>query len=72
MIGVSAIANFVVSAYLYRQARATESPALEGDAAHLRTDAVTSLGVLVGLVLLEVTGVEWIDAVAALVSRWRS
>ena len=36
-----------------RQARAsTDSPALEGDAAHLRTDALTSVGVLVGLVLV--------------------
>ena len=32
------------------------SDALAGDAAHLRTDAWTSLGVLVGLVLVKVTG----------------
>ena len=67
MIGFSVVANLVVSAYLYRQARATESPALEGDAAHLRTDAMTSAGVLVGLVLVEVTGLEWIDPMTALV-----
>jgi len=67
VIGFSVVANLVVSAYLYRQARATESPALEGDAAHLRTDAMTSAGVLVGLVLVEVTGLEWIDPMTALV-----
>jgi len=66
VIGFSAAANFVVSAYLYRQARATDSPALEGDAAHLRTDAFTSLGVLAGLVLVEVTGVQQLDPVVAL------
>ena len=38
-----------------RRARALESPALEGDAAHLRTDALTSVGVLVGLLLVEIT-----------------
>ena len=38
--------NLVVSTYLYRQARAHDSPALEGDAAHLRADAATSLAVL--------------------------
>ena len=39
--------------WLYRRAReTTSSPALEGDAAHLRTDAYTSLGVLVGLALV--------------------
>jgi cation diffusion facilitator family transporter len=66
VIGFSVVANLVVSSYLYRQARATESPALEGDAAHLRTDAMTSAGVLVGLVLVEVTGLEWVDPLTAL------
>jgi cation diffusion facilitator family transporter len=67
VIGFSMVANVAVSAYLYRQARVTDSPALEADAAHLRTDAVTSAGVLVALVLVELTGVEELDAIAALV-----
>jgi cation diffusion facilitator family transporter len=67
VIGVSAGVNFAISGYLYRQAKLTDSPALEGDAAHLRTDAFTSLGVLVALALVAITGVEEIDAVAALV-----
>src|SRR5207248_11372710 len=45
VVAVSAVANMAVSTYLYRQARMSDSPALEGDAAHLRTDALTSLGV---------------------------
>ena len=67
VIGFSMVANFVVSGYLYRQARLTDSPALEGDAAHLRTDAFTSGGVLVALVLVEITGVEELDAITALI-----
>jgi cation diffusion facilitator family transporter len=67
VIGFSAVANFGVSGWLGRQARIHDSPALEGDAAHLRTDAYTSLGVLVGLVLVEVTGEVAFDAIAALV-----
>jgi cation diffusion facilitator family transporter len=66
VMAFSAVANVAVSTYLYRQARATDSPALEGDAAHLRTDAMTSIGVLVGLVLVEVTGVEQLDPATAL------
>jgi cation diffusion facilitator family transporter len=66
VIGFSALANLGVSTYLYRQARSTDSPALEGDAAHLRTDAFTSLGVLVGLVLVELTGANWLDPAVAL------
>ena len=67
VIGFSMVANVFVSAYLYRQARATDSPALEADGAHLRTDALTSAGVLVGLVLVAVTDIEWLDPLAALV-----
>jgi cation diffusion facilitator family transporter len=66
VIGFSAVANVAVSTYLYRRARELESPALEGDAAHLRADALTSLGVLAGLVLVEVTGEPAFDAIAAL------
>jgi cation diffusion facilitator family transporter len=67
VIGFSAVANLVVSAYLQRRARQTDSPALEGDAAHLRTDAYTSMGVLVALLLVELTGARWIDPATALV-----
>jgi cation diffusion facilitator family transporter len=67
VIAFSGVANLGVSAYLYHQARVTDSPALEGDAAHLRTDALTSLGVLVALVLVELTGAEELDPITALV-----
>jgi cation diffusion facilitator family transporter len=67
VIAFSMVANVAVSTYLYRQADATDSPALAGDAAHLRTDALTSAGVLVGLVLVEATGIDFLDPVTALV-----
>jgi cation diffusion facilitator family transporter len=67
VVALSAVANMGVSAHLYKQARVTGSPALEGDAAHLRTDAFTSAGVLVGLVLVKVTGADRFDPITALV-----
>jgi len=67
VMGFSVIANLLVSTVLYRQAGAHESPALEGDAAHLRTDALTSAGVLGGLLLVEITGVAAFDSITALV-----
>lgn len=67
VIGFSIVANVVVSAVVARRARQTDSPALEGDAAHLRTDAATSTAVLVGLVLVQATGADWLDPVIALV-----
>lgn len=67
VIALSAGVNLVVSAVVARGGRRTGSPALEGDAAHLRTDAVSSIGVLVALILVQITGLQWIDPVAALV-----
>jgi cation diffusion facilitator family transporter len=65
-IGVSVVVNAAVSTYLYRRAKQTHSPALEGDAAHLRTDAVTSVAVLVGLALVAITDVRALDPIVAL------
>ena len=66
VMGFSVLANLGVSAALMRRARIDESPALEGDAAHLRTDALTSLGVLVGLALVKITGATSFDSITAL------
>jgi cation diffusion facilitator family transporter len=62
----AAAANVVVSSYLGRVARATESAALAADAAHLRTDVVVSLGVLGSLGLVSATGAEWVDPAVGL------
>jgi cation diffusion facilitator family transporter len=67
VIAFSALANAVVSVYVGRRARQTDSPALEGDAAHLSSDAATSVAVLVGLVVVQLTGMTWIDPAVALV-----
>jgi len=67
VVAFATVVNLVVSAWLYGQARLTQSAALEADAAHLRTDAYTSLGVLVGLAFVQWTGADWLDPVLALV-----
>jgi cation diffusion facilitator family transporter len=67
VVAFATAANLVISTWLYAQARASQSSALEADAAHLRTDAFTSLGVLVGLGVAKVTGAHWLDPVVALV-----
>jgi cation diffusion facilitator family transporter len=66
VIAVSALANTCIALFLARRARQLRSPALEGDAAHLATDAATSVGVIAGLALVEITGEPAFDAIAAL------
>jgi cation diffusion facilitator family transporter len=67
VVSFSIIVNVLVSGVIGRMAKTTESAALAGDAAHLRTDALTSAGVLAGLILVKITGADWIDPVVALI-----
>src|SRR5918996_6092680 len=67
VLAFSTVVNVGVSTWLFRRAGETQSAALEGDAAHLRTDAYTSAGVLIGLALVQFTGAEWLDPAVALV-----
>jgi cation diffusion facilitator family transporter len=51
--------------FLFRQGRRLRSPALMADARHLGTDVVTSAGILIGLVLVLLTGTLWLDSAIA-------
>lgn len=64
---LSVIVNFFVSRQLFKVARITESHALEADALHLQADIWTSLGVLIGLVLIKFTGLAWLDPAIAII-----
>lgn len=66
VVAAAAVVNIVVSARLRRVAAETGSMALAADGAHLRTDAVVSVGVLVALGLSGLTGASWIDPVVGL------
>ncbi len=78
VMAASALINFIVSGRLFAVARRTGSVAVEADAHHLRTDVWTSLGVLVGIGLIRLTGVYILDPLAALavaglilITAWR-
>ena len=68
-LGVSLFAtalNGVLSWYLSRTAKETDSLALEGDAKHLLSDVVSSFGVAAGLYVASVTGWDVLDPILAL------
>ncbi len=64
---ISALVNFFVSRYLYRVAKQTDSDALYADALHLSTDVYTSIGILIGLILIWFTGILQFDQISAIV-----
>ena len=63
---VAAAINFGVARVLLREARRVDSIVLEADGHHLMTDVWTSLGVVVGLLLVWWTRIPWLDPVLAL------
>ncbi|MDO5845477.1 MAG: cation diffusion facilitator family transporter, partial [Methanocorpusculum sp.] len=67
VMGISAMMNFFVSQRLMKVAKKTDSIALESDAWHLRTDVLTSAGVLAGLVLIQITHLTFLDSIIAII-----
>ena len=63
---LAAIANAACAAVMLKAARAHRSITLEADARHLLTDVWTTAGVLIGVVLVELTGWLRLDAMIAL------
>ncbi|MCX9082703.1 MAG: cation diffusion facilitator family transporter [Candidatus Methanoperedens sp.] len=67
VMGISAIVNFYVSARIMKVAKKAESIALEADAYHLTTDVYTSIGVFIGLILIQITKNPIFDPLLAII-----
>ena len=66
--GAASVLNGAWSWWLLRQGRVLRSPALLADGRHLLADAVTGVGIVLGLGLVAATGIYWLDpALAAVV-----
>ena len=64
---ISSVFNGVLAWVMLRASRVHRSVALEGDARHLFTDVWTSVGVVLGIGLVAITGWLWLDPVVSLV-----
>jgi cation diffusion facilitator family transporter len=62
---VATIINVVWAFILIRHGRKVRSPALEADGRHLLTDVVSTVGVLIGLALVYLTGWAVLDSILA-------
>lgn len=63
--GIATVINAFWSWMLIREGRHMRSPAIVADGRHLLTDVLTSVGVIIGLLLVPVTGWVWLDSVLA-------
>lgn len=62
IIAVTGAVNLVVGLYLVRTGKANKSLTLEADGKHLLTDAVSSVGLVLGVLIIQVTQILWLDS----------
>ena len=68
LLGGTAIINLILGFGLIKVGRQTSSITLSADGKHILTDVYTSVGVVLGLIIVRITGLLWIDgAIACLV-----
>ncbi len=60
------VINILISRYLSKVARYTDSLALAADARHLFSDVLSSVAVLIGLIIVRLTGLNILDPIFAL------
>ncbi len=64
----SSVLNAIWAALLLRRGRTLRSPTLVADGKHLMSDVVTSAAVLIGVALVLVTGIGWLDPAMAVLA----
>ncbi len=67
LVAATALVNLVVGIYCVRVGRKNDSLALVSSGRHLQSDTFSTIGIIAGLVLLLVTGLNWIDSAVAII-----
>lgn len=67
LVAITAVVNFIVGYIAVQKGRKNHSLALIASGKHLQTDTYSTIGIILGLVILYFTNIPWIDAVTALV-----
>lgn len=66
VIGFSIAASLLLARYIQRVARETDSIALKADSLHFRVDVYANIGIVIGLIVIKVTGAELIDPIVSI------
>ncbi|HET9429991.1 MAG TPA: cation diffusion facilitator family transporter [Chitinophagaceae bacterium] len=66
LVVATAIVNYALGTYCIYMGKKNQSAALGASGKHLQSDTWSTLGIVVGLLLLYFTGFKWIDSVVAM------
>src|SRR5690606_4165849 len=67
LVASTAVVNFIVGYICLQTGKKNQSLALIASGKHLQTDTWSTIGIIVGLLLLYFTGYAWIDSATAIV-----
>ncbi|MFI5151344.1 MAG: cation diffusion facilitator family transporter [Bacteroidia bacterium] len=67
LLGFTGLCNYFVGIYLLSHGRKLDSQILVAEGKHLVSDTVASLGIVIGLILIFITGLTWLDNLMALI-----
>ncbi len=66
LVAATAIVNFVIGFFCLRIGKKNGSLALTASGRHLQSDTWSTVGIIIGLILLYYTGYKWIDSLVAI------
>ena len=67
IVATAGLLNFLVGMYSIRLGKKNNSIALVSGGKHLQSDTYSSIGLVIGLILLYITKISWLDSAIALV-----
>ena len=67
VVAIAGILNYVMGWYSVRMGKRYDSIALVAGGKHLQSDTYSTIGLVIGLLLLYFTGLKWIDSALALI-----
>lgn len=67
LIAFTALINYAMGYLAIKKGKQQHSPTLVATGKHLQTDTYSTLGIIIGLVLISMTNILWIDSVTALI-----
>jgi len=66
VMSIGTVASYLISRHLRKVAKTTDSSALEADSLHFSMDVYTNLALLVGLILITLFNLTWLDPVMSI------
>ncbi|CAN5412510.1 cation diffusion facilitator family transporter [soil metagenome] len=67
LVAITALVNYTVGFFAVKKGRKNNSLALIASGKHLQSDTYTTVGIIVGLILILITKLAWLDSIVALI-----